>query len=147
MKKALTLGLLAAILTSCGTTATTQSVYATSQEEVVEIGYGQEVRGKLTSSVSSVPQEKHPTTYRNIYEMILGKCAGVSVRGNSIYIRGINSINSSTEPLFIVDDSPRDSIDDINPNDVKSIDVLKDAGATSIYGSRGANGVIIIKLK
>ncbi len=146
MKKALILGLLAAILTSCGTTAN-QAVYATSQEEVVEIGYGQEVRGKLTSSVSSVPKEKHPTTYRNIYEMIVGKCAGVSVRGNSIYIRGINSINSSTEPLFIVDDSPRDSIDDINPNDVKSIDVLKDAGATSIYGSRGANGVIIIKLK
>lgn len=61
--------------------------------------------------------------------------------------RGINSINSDTEPLIIVDGSPQSNIDWINPNDVRSIDVLKDAGSTAIYGSRGANGVIIINLK
>lgn len=66
---------------------------------------------------------------------------------NKILIRGISSINSSTEPLIVVDGTPQTNIDWINPNDVKSIDVLKDGGSSAIYGSRGANGVIIINLK
>ncbi len=78
--------------------------------------------------------------------MIQGKCAGVIVRGNSIQIRGISSINLSTEPLLIVDGVEMKDVSGINPRDVKEIQVLKDAAA-SIYGSRGANGVILITLK
>lgn len=133
------------LVSSCG--ALWVSEYATPpSEQVVDIGYGKEIRGNLTSSVSSVDPNMEKTIYRNIYELIQGKCAGVMVNGTQITIRGENSINSSTEPLFIVNGAPQTSIDWINPNDVKSIDVLKDS-ATAIYGARGANGVIVITLK
>jgi len=71
----------------------------------------------------------------------------VQVDGNKIVIRGVNTVNGDTDPLFIVDGAAYNNIDWVNPNDVKSIDVLKDAGSASIYGVRGANGVIIINLK
>lgn len=136
-----------AVLASCGVFSANETMGPVPSEEVVDIGYGKEVRGKLSTSISSVNVSSDMTHYRDIYEMIQGKCAGVSVQGNQITIRGKNSINASTEPLFIVNDAPQSSIDWINPNDVKSINVLKDAGAAAIYGSRGANGVIIITLK
>ena len=78
--------------------------------------------------------------------MIQGKCPGVKVEGQRIIIRGESTIYAGKDPLFIVDGATVNSIDWINPYDVKSIDILKDAAA-SIYGSRGANGVIIINLK
>ena len=84
--------------------------------------------------------------YRDIYEMIQGKCAGVQVTGRSITIRGKNSINLSTEPLFVVDGVAVEDVSHINPREVKNITVLKDSAA-SIYGVRGANGVILITLK
>ena len=149
MKRIIPLIALAAFITSCGasTQVASEETYSAG-EEVVDIGYGKQVRKNLTSSVSSVPVgDKYVNTYRNIYEMIEGKCPGVAVQGTSITIRGTNSINGSTEPLIIVDGTPQTNIDWINPNDVKSIDVLKDAGSSAIYGSRGANGVIIINLK
>ena len=136
-----------ALFTSCGVFFTSENSSRTPSEEVVDIGYGKEVRGNLTTSVSSVDIDTDKTPYRDIYELIQGKCAGVTVQGTKITIRGENSINSSTDPLFIVNGSPTSSIDWINPSDVKSIDVLKDAGSAAIYGSRGANGVIIINLK
>ena len=78
--------------------------------------------------------------------MIQGKCAGVQVSGHSIIIRGKNSINLSSEPLFVVDGVAVEDVSYINPREVKNITVLKDSAA-SIYGVRGANGVILITLK
>ena len=145
MKRIFPLLLCAALVYGCGT-ATVQSSSTFSEEEV-QIGYGTQTRDQITSSVSRVDIPEHPPQYNTIYEMIVGRCPGVVVRGTSVIIRGVNSILGSTDPLFILDGTPIESIDSINPNDVKSIDVLKDASATSIYGMRGANGVIIITTK
>ncbi|MEY4433292.1 MAG: hypothetical protein RLZZ44_1426 [Bacteroidota bacterium] len=92
-------------------------------------------------------KDKTTITYRTIYDMMRGRIAGVTVQqDNTIIIRGLNSIKNNSEPLFIVDGNVVSSIDFIVPNEVLSINVLKDAEA-SIYGSRGASGVIVIKLK
>lgn len=133
----------AVLLAACGTS---RPVEVLDSEQAIEVGYGTEVKRNLTRSVSEVKIDQNAITYRDIYEMIQGKCAGVQVMGDKILIRGINSINSSTDPLFVVDGQPVTDISHINPNDVKSISVLKDSAA-SIYGNRGANGVIIITLK
>lgn len=115
--------------------------------ETVNIGYGSVSREDATSHVNKLDiGGNNNVTYRNIYEMIAGRFAGVQVNGNSIQIQGTSSVNLSTEPLFVVDNMIVSSIDNINPNDVKSIEVLKGSSA-SIYGSRGATGVIIISLK
>lgn len=81
--------------------------------------------------------------YQDIYDMIRGRVPGVEVSGKSIKIRGTNSLNISTEPLFVVDGVIVKEIDDISPETVKSIEVLKGPDA-SIYGTRGSNGVIVI---
>jgi TonB-dependent SusC/RagA subfamily outer membrane receptor len=81
--------------------------------------------------------------YQDIYDMIRGRVAGVEVSGKSIKIRGTNSLNISTEPLFVVDGVIVKEIDDIAPETVKSIEVLKGPDA-SVYGARGSNGVIVI---
>jgi TonB-dependent SusC/RagA subfamily outer membrane receptor len=81
--------------------------------------------------------------YQDIYDMIRGRVPGVEVSGKSIKIRGSNSLNVSTEPLFVVDGVIVKEIDDISPETVKSIEVLKGPDA-SIYGTRGSNGVIVI---
>ena len=148
MKRILQIVALGVLVCSCGVFKRNTDAYIPRSAEVVDIGYGKAARGDLTSSVSSVPIDENTShTYRDIYEMIQGKCSGVQVEGKRVIIRGIGTIYAGTDPLFIVDGSAVSSIDWINPYDVKSIDVLKDAGATSIYGSRGANGVIIINLK
>ena len=80
--------------------------------------------------------------------MIQGQCPGVEVEGTKVRIRGVSSINSPTDPLFVVDGIIQNGgVDYISPNDVKSITVLKDAASCAIYGSQGANGVILIDLK
>ncbi|MCX6261897.1 MAG: TonB-dependent receptor plug domain-containing protein [Bacteroidia bacterium] len=84
--------------------------------------------------------------YQDIYDMIRGRVAGVEVSGKSIKIRGTNSLNISTEPLFVVDGVIVKEIDDIAPETVKSIEVLKGPDA-SVYGTRGSNGVIVITRK
>jgi len=84
--------------------------------------------------------------YQDIYDMIRGRVAGVEVSGRSIKIRGTNSLNVSTEPLFVVDGVIVREIDDIAPETVKSIEVLKGPDA-SVYGVRGSNGVIVITRK
>ncbi len=133
--------------------------------EVVVIGYGTQKRSDLTGAVGSVNEEKlkeRPSTSLN--QALSGKIAGVQVNTNSgrpggktnVRIRGFSSINSSNNPLYVVDgvqlpqgnqDQFSQSIDYLNPNDVVSIEVLKDASSTAIYGSRGANGVILITTK
>lgn len=125
-------------------------------DSVVVIGYGTSKKKDLTGSVASVKlndQEKTPVL--GVEQMLEGRVSGVQVSQNqsqpgavfSIRIRGTNSINSSSAPLFVVDGYAGGNAGGLNPSDIVSIDVLKDASATAIYGSRGANGVIIITTK
>jgi len=117
------------------------------EEDYVDIGYGKVKRDDLTTSVGSVSKEKlKQTHYQDIYTMIQGEIPGVTVSGNRIIIRGIHTINASTDPLFVVNGVRTSSISHINPIDVESIDILKGASA-SIYGVNGANGVILINTR
>src|ERR1700722_3746949 len=122
--------------------------------DVVLIGYGTQRKKDLTGSIVSISAkdaDQAPITRPD--QMIQGRASGVQViqtnsapGGNiSIRIRGTNSINSSNEPLFVVDGFPgAGDLNTINPSDIESIEILKDASATAIYGSRGANGVVLI---
>lgn len=116
-----------------------------STDNQVNIGYGTSNKSELTSSVGSVKIDEN-NTYRNIYDMIAGKVPGVTVTGTRIIVRGISSINAGTEPLFVVDGSVTNNINDIPPSQVENISVLKGSSA-AMYGARGANGVILINLK
>ncbi|GAA4917911.1 TonB-dependent receptor [Mucilaginibacter defluvii] len=123
-------------------------------EDVVVIGYGAQRREAVTGSVASIGGEKmREVPAPNISQAIQGRLPGVDISQTStrpgattqILIRGQRSLTASNDPLIVLDGIPFvGSLADINPNDVKSIDILKDASATAIYGSRGANGVIII---
>lgn len=115
-------------------------------DEQVNIGYGTVNKKNVTTNVSKVNSEKDPYVYKDIYEMLRGK-PGVQVNGRSVKIQGgVNSLMSSTEPLFVVDGVIVNSVDNVLPQTVKSIEILKGSSA-AIYGSRGANGVILITLK
>ena len=112
----------------------------------VNIGYGEADSRELSYSVSSVKQEAN-VYYTDMYEYLRGKVAGVQFGpDNSIIIRGKNSINSSTQPLILLDGVEISDLNLVNPNDVYSVDVLKDA-SSAIYGVKGANGVILITTK
>lgn len=121
-------------------------------DEVVVVGYGTVKKRDLTGSVSSVKEDvllATPTT--KITESLMGRVAGLDISKkdgkDQFRIRGNRSINGSNEPLFIIDGVQGGSYADLNPADIESIDVLKDASSTAIYGSQGANGVIIITTK
>ncbi len=127
-------------------------------EEVVVVGYGNTTKEK--SSVSSVTISAETIEDRpnaSFVQTLSGQVAGLNIQTGSgqpgansvVNIRGVTSINGDTEPLFIIDGAPvdQDNFRSLNPNEIASISVLKDAGATAIYGNRGANGVIIIKTK
>ena len=127
-------------------------------EEVVVIGYGEQHAKDVTGSITSVDisaMEKMPTTDLN--SALQGRMAGVVLSSNdgqpgeemNLVIRGANSVTQSNSPLYVVDGFPTEDFAalDLNPNDVKSISILKDASAGAIYGSRGANGVVIIETK
>lgn len=133
--------------------------------EVVVVGYGQMKRTDLTGSVVSVSSDAITKSVNTSIDQVLqGRAAGVQVQQNSgmpggsssIRIRGINSLNSSNEPIFVIDgviidgntnSSSENALSSINPSDILSMDILKDASATAIYGSRAANGVIMITTK
>lgn len=124
-------------------------------DEVVVIGYGTQKKADLTGSVANVSTEKLNTqSNTTIGQALQGKIAGVDIvslggtpgGGTRIMVRGIGTLNNSS-PLYIVDGMYMGGIDHINPNDIASIDVLKDASSAAIYGSRAANGVIIITTK
>jgi len=129
----------------------------TKLDEIVVIGYGTVRRSDLTGSVTSVSSNdirKQPVT--TLGQAIQGKAAGVVVSNNSgapgaglkIRIRGANSMKGSNEPLYVVDGVALNiGISDLNVNDIESIEVLKDASSTAVYGSRGANGVIMVTTK
>ena len=127
-------------------------------EEVVVIGYGEQSARDVTGAITSVDVaaiEQMPTT--NVNEALQGRMAGVVISSNdgqpgeemNLVIRGANSVTQDNSPLYVVDGFPTEdfSMMDLNPNDIKSISILKDASAGAIYGSRGANGVVIIETK
>ena len=133
--------------------------------EVVVIGYGQVKKSDLTGSVTAMrPDSKNKGVVVNPQDMIAGKVAGVNITSNDgapgsgamIRIRGGSSLNASNDPLIVIDGLAMDNegvkglsnpLSMINPADIESFNVLKDASATAIYGSRGSNGVIIITTK
>ena len=133
----------AALACSCGTARQPYFPNGDPNDEEINIGY-QRVRKKDTAASSSALKVQRGSGYTDIYEYLRGRVAGVEVNGTSIRIRGEHSINSSNEPLIMVDGMQTDDISGITPDEVESIDVLKDASTTAIYGSRGANGVILI---
>lgn len=113
-----------------------------------DVGYEYERADQITSSVSSVDvNDLHNDAYSNITDYLQGRVPGLTVVNGRITIRGINTFFGSTQPLIVIDGTPGGSLADINPQDIQSIQVLKDAGSTAIYGVRGANGVIVITTK
>jgi TonB-linked SusC/RagA family outer membrane protein len=125
-------------------------------DEVVVVGYGTQKRRDLTGSVASVSSDRlKDLPMAQIDQALGGKLAGVHVLTVSgepgadalIRVRGVGSISASSNPLYVVDGFPVTNLQMLNPNDIETIDVLKDASATAIYGSRGANGVVLISTK
>jgi TonB-linked SusC/RagA family outer membrane protein len=124
-------------------------------DEVIVVGYGTQKRSNISGSVGVVTAEEiTETPVLRVEQALQGRTAGVQVAQNSgspgsaltVRIRGIGTINNS-DPLYIVDGVPVGGIDYLNPNDIESINVLKDAASAAIYGARGANGVVLITTK
>ena len=128
-------------------------------DEVVVVGYGVQKKSDVTGAMTSVGAEQLTARpVNNAFEALQGKAAGVDITTNerpgsigSVRIRGNRSlIKDANDPLYVVDGVPlmsASAIETLNPRDIESIDVLKDASATAIYGSRGANGVILVTTK
>jgi TonB-linked SusC/RagA family outer membrane protein len=125
-------------------------------DQVVVVGYGTQKRKDLTGAVSSIKsQDIGDMAITRIDQALVGKAAGVQVKPSTgepgaspqIRIRGIGSISAGASPLYVIDGFPTGNIETLNPNDIESVDILKDASATAIYGSRGSNGVVIINTK
>ena len=127
-------------------------------DEIVVVGYGTMKKSDLTGAITRVGEkELQSRPVNNAFEALQGKAAGVDITTNerpgqigSIRIRGERSLNGGNTPLYVVDGVPLMSasgIETLNPRDIESIDILKDASATAIYGSRGANGVVIVTTK
>lgn len=123
--------------------------------EVVVVGYGSQKRSNISGSVSTITSEEiSELPVLRVEQALQGRTAGVSVTQNSgspgsaltVRVRGTGTINNS-DPLYIVDGVPVDGLDFLNPNDIESMNVLKDAASAAIYGSRGANGVVLITTK
>lgn len=123
-------------------------------DEVIVVGYGTMKKRDVTGSISSISsKEIENKMATNVYEALQGSTAGVQVvsgsgqpgESSTIKVRGTSTFSSEgVSPLYIVDGAPMESIDDINPSDIVSVEVLKDAASAAIYGSRSANGVIIV---
>ena len=136
----------------------TMKVMAENLKEVVVIGYGTQKKRDVTGSVSSLTADSYKDQpVLTTATALQGRAAGVSISSNSgapggsvkVRIRGANSISSNNDPLIVLDGVALSnvSLQDINVNDIASMDILKDASATAIYGSRGANGVIMVTTK
>lgn len=124
-------------------------------DEVVAIGYGTQRKSDLTGSISSISDESFKNyAVSNVTEVLAGKAAGVMVAAPSgqpgasavVRIRGFSTVNDNN-PLYVVDGQFMDNIQSLNPSDIEHVEILKDASATAIYGSRGSNGVILITTK
>jgi TonB-linked SusC/RagA family outer membrane protein len=124
--------------------------------DVVVVGYGTKKKSDLTGSIASLSSDEIVKSRApSAQEALQGRMPGVDVKRSSgkpgadmtIEIRGVNSIYGNTQPLYVVDGIPVANINDINPADIERMDVLKDASSTAIFGSRGANGVVIVTTK
>ena len=124
-------------------------------DEIVVTGYGSQVRSNISGSVSSIDAEEiAERPILRVEQALQGRAAGVQVAQVSgspgsaltVRVRGVGTINNS-DPLYIVDGIPVEGLDFLNPNDIESVNVLKDAASAAIYGSRGANGVVLITTK
>lgn len=128
--------------------------------DIVVVGYGTQKKSDITGSVTSINKDRlAKLPVANVLQAVQGSAAGVTIQQSSAIpgdapsalIRGRNSINASTGPYIVVDGVPISKADgtlnDINPNDIESMEILKDASATAIYGMNGANGVILITTK
>ncbi|BAU52953.1 SusC/RagA family TonB-linked outer membrane protein [Mucilaginibacter gotjawali] len=125
-------------------------------KEVIVVGYGSSTRKEITGAVSVINASQiRDLPVRSAADILQGNAAGVTVSQSSgspgsaavVHIRGIGSINGSTDPLYIVDGLPQNDINYLNPNDIESIAVHKDASVAAIYGSRASNGVVIVTTK
>jgi len=144
------------VVVAAGQTATTNlrlQPLPVALQEVVVVGYGTQVRRDVTSSQSSVAAADLNTTPTvNTVDALQGRAAGVDIvntgqkpgDGVRVRVRGARSITAGNDPLYVVDGIPAAGVTDLSPNDIASIEILKDASATAIYGSRGANGVVLI---
>jgi TonB-dependent SusC/RagA subfamily outer membrane receptor len=140
-------------LAGCHSTPNGPKLPAPSPAEV-QVGYGTQDKRDVTTAVSSASGDKmRSNSPRTVADMLVGRFPGVEVRqlsngSVSIRIRGSRSFRSTEEPLIVVDGIPQSnggqSLNDLSPRDVERIEVLKDAGASAVFGSRGANGVILI---
>jgi TonB-dependent SusC/RagA subfamily outer membrane receptor len=127
------------------------------QKDQVQVGYGSQSKRDVNGAVSGADSDKlMANSPRTVPDMLAGRFPGVEVRrlangGTSIRIRGNRSFKSNQEPLLVVDGTPQhngtQTLMDLDPHDIQSIEVLKDASASAVYGSRGSNGVIIIATK
>lgn len=126
-----------------------------SLNEVVVVGYGTQRRGNVTGAISSVNSKQlNELPVVSVTQALQGRVAGLNVVNNGspgsepvITIRGVSSVSQSSTPLYVVDGFPTGSINNFDPRDIESVEVLKDASAAAIYGSRGTNGVILITTK
>jgi len=123
--------------------------------EVVVVGYGTTTKKGLVSAVASIkPEDLNKGAITDVGQLLQGKAAGLNItvsgdptRRSSVILRGASTLNSSMEPFYVIDGIPGGDISLVSPDDIETIDVLKDASATSIYGNRGSNGVIMITTK
>ncbi len=127
-----------------------------SNEEIVVVAYGKQKKISVTGSQVTVKPEELKLPVRDLTNALAGRLAGVTavqrsgepgVDGSEIYIRGVSTISGTKGPLMVVDGVPGRGINDIDPEDIESFTILKDAGSTAVYGAEGANGVIIISTK
>lgn len=132
------------------------AVSAAQLDEVVVVAYGTQTREEVTASVSTIDAEElNDVTSTDVSTMMQGKVAGVQVVQSSgqpgsvpdIRIRGVSSIDGGVSPLWVVDGVIMHGTPNLNPNEIETLSVLKDASATSLYGSRGANGVVVVTTK
>ena len=132
------------------------AINSTLLDEVVVIAYGETAKRKFTGSLTSVSSKDiESIPQASAVQMLQGRAPGVYVNDGGgapgttgqIVIRGVGTLNGSSAPLYVIDGTPTDGLTNLNPNDIESISILKDASATSIYGSRAANGVVLITTK
>lgn len=130
-------------------------VNADMMEEIIVVGYGTQKKSSLTGAVSSITSKELATQpVISATQAMQGRVPGVSIVNNSspgaeptVRIRGVGSISLNPNPLYVIDGVPAGGLNTISPNDIESIEVLKDASASAIYGSRAANGVVLITTK
>jgi TonB-linked SusC/RagA family outer membrane protein len=132
---------------------------AKAMDDIVVVGYGRQRKSDVTGAVASIPKDRIDNMVRtDVLQLIQGAAPGLNVATTSaganpesgavLLIRGRNSISASNDPLIVLDGIPYNgSLSDINPSDIESIEILKDASSAAIYGSRGANGVILVQTK